>query len=82
MVNRAYTNQSLVSDRRHKGGLPGRALEATATVLSLGTNKLVGRGASWLKRNGLTKYVVPALLVNEAFGAYRAYLAMGMSGWW
>jgi hypothetical protein len=58
------------------------ALEATATVLSLGVNKLVGRGAGWLKRKGLFQYVVPLLLVNEGFGAYRAYLAGGALGYW
>jgi hypothetical protein len=82
VVNRAYTKESVIPRCRAQHGLPSRVLEATATVLSFGTNKLVARGASWLKRNGLTKYVVPALLANEAFGAYRAYLAMGMSGWW
>ncbi len=59
-----------------------RTLEVTATVLSLGTNKLVARGAGWLKRKGLIKYVVPVLLMNEAFGAYRAYLAGGAMGFW
>lgn len=58
------------------------ALAATATVLSLGTNKLVGRGAGWLRRKGLVKYVLPLLLLNESFGAYRAYLAGGAMGLW
>ena len=58
------------------------ALEVTATVLSLGTNKLVARGAGWLKRNGLMKYVVPVLLMNEGLGAYRAYIAGGAMGLW
>jgi hypothetical protein len=53
-----------------------------ATILSLGTNKLVGRGAAWLKQNGLVKYVVPLLLLNEAFGASRVYAAGGALGWW
>lgn len=64
------------------GGAASRMVEAVSTILSFGTNKLVRRGSSWLKRNGLAKYVVPALLANEAFGAYRVYLAGGMSGWW
>jgi len=58
------------------------ALDVAATVLSLGTNKLVARGAGWLKRNGLIKYVLPVLLVNEGFGAYRVYAAGGAIGWW
>ena len=58
------------------------ALEVRVTVLSLGTNKVVARGAGWLKRNGLMKYVVPVLLINEGFGAYRAYLAGGAMGLW
>jgi hypothetical protein len=52
------------------------------TVLSLGTNKLLTRGSGWLTRRGLTKYVLPALVLNEAFGAYRAYLAAGAIGVW
>jgi hypothetical protein len=63
-------------------GAGSRAIEAVSTILSFGTNKLVRRGSSWLNRNGLARYVVPALLANEAFGAYRVYLAGGMSGWW
>jgi hypothetical protein len=59
-----------------------RAVELAATVLSLGTNKLVARGAAWLKRHGLVKYVLPVLLVNEGFGAYRVYAAGGAFGWW
>lgn len=59
-----------------------RTLDVAATVLSLGTNKLVARGAGWLNRNGLIKYVVPVLLLNEGFGAYRAYLAGGAMGLW
>ncbi len=62
----------------HSGG----ALEITATVLSLGTNKLVARGAVWLRRKGLMQYVLPAILLNEAFGAYRAYMAGGAIGLW
>jgi len=76
-------NESLNGLSGKRGsGLGGRALEAASTILSFGTNKLVRRGSSWLKRNGLAKYVVPALLVNEAFGAYRIYLAAGTTGWW
>ena len=60
----------------------GRILDVAVTLLSLGTNKLVSRGAGWLKRNGLVRYVVPLLLANEAFGAYRVYEAGGMIGWW
>lgn len=59
-----------------------KTLDLAVTVLSLGTNKLVGRGAAWLKRNGLVKYVVPILLANEGFGAYRVYAAGGAIGWW
>ena len=59
-----------------------RALEVTATVLSLGTNKLVARSAGWLRANGLMKYVLPVLLLNESLGAYRAYLAGGAMGLW
>ena len=59
-----------------------RAVEIAATVLSLGTNKLLARGSRWLTRNGLARYVMPALLLNEAFGAYRAYLAAGAVGFW
>ena len=79
MVNLAYTNRE--SAAQDVGGAR-RALDAVATVLSFGTNRLVSRGAAWLARNGLTRYVVPALLLNEAFGAYRAYLALGATGWW
>lgn len=57
-------------------------LHVAATVLSLGTNKLVGRATGWLQRNGLMRYVLPALLLNEAFGAYRVYLAVSLSGGW
>jgi hypothetical protein len=63
-------------------GLTRGALGVTATVLSCGTNKLVGRGAGWLRRKGLFQYVAPLLLVNEGFGAYRAYLAGGALGYW
>jgi hypothetical protein len=59
-----------------------RALDVTVTILSLGTNKLVARGTVWLTRHGLVRYVVPALLLNEAFGAYRAFAAGGALGWW
>jgi hypothetical protein len=58
------------------------ALEVTATVLSLGTNRLFARGAGWLRRNGLVKYVLPVLLVNEGLGAYRVYIAGGAMGFW
>jgi hypothetical protein len=59
-----------------------RTVEVAATVLSLGTNKIFARGSGWLTRNGLTKYVLPTLLLNEAFGAYRAYVAAGALGFW
>jgi hypothetical protein len=68
---------AMFTDRLTRG-----ALEATTTVLSLGTNKLVRRGAGWLRRKGLFQYVVPLLLLNEGFGAYRAYLAGGALGYW
>ena len=58
------------------------ALEVTATVLSLGTNKLVAPGVRWLRQNGLTQYVLPVLLLNEGFGTYRVYLAGGAMGYW
>jgi len=62
---------------------PGRrALDVTVTILSLGTNKLVARGTSWLTSHGLVRYVVPAVLLNEAFGAYRVFAAGGALGWW
>jgi|GEM_PF-2867133 len=64
------------------GEAPRRLLDAAVTVLALGTNKLAARGAGWLARRGLARYVVPALLANEAFGAYRAWLAGGAMGWW
>jgi len=67
-------------DYRRPAG--GGALEVTATVLSLGSNKLVARGANWLRQNGLMQYVLPVLLLNEGFGAYRAYLAGGAMGFW
>lgn len=60
----------------------GGALEVTATVLSLGTNKLIARGAKWLRQNGLMQYVLPVVLLNECFGAYRIYLAGGAMGYW
>lgn len=82
MVNLAYTNGDGQAEGDGGRRPAQRALDAVATVLSLGTNKLVGRGASWLKRNGLARYVVPALLANEAFGAYRAWLALGATGWY
>ena len=63
-------------------GLGRRALDVTATILSLGTNKLILRGTGWLSRHGLVRYVVPALVLNEAFGAYRAFVAGGAMGWW
>lgn len=78
MVNDSLTRSSAAAG----SGIAGRLIEAASTILSFGTNKLVRRGSSWLKRNGLAKYVVPALLLNEAFGAYRIYLAGGTTGWW
>lgn len=63
-------------------GWAARLLDVAVTVLSLGTNKLMSRGTGWLKRNGLASYVVPALLINEGFGAYRAYYVIGANGWW
>lgn len=59
-----------------------RALGFAGTLLSFGTDRLVRRGAGWLKRNGLIRYVVPLLLLNEGFGAYRAYVAGSAIGWW
>lgn len=50
------------------------AFHAVETVLSLGTNKLVRAGFGWLRDRGLTRYVLPALLINEGIGAYRIYL--------
>ena len=67
------------SDRSGPGA---RALDVAVTLLSLGTNKLLKKGTGWLTRNGLAAYIVPALVVNEAFGAYRAYLVIGAGGWW
>ena len=52
------------------------------TILSLGMNKLVLQGAGWLQANGLLRYVLPLLLANEAFGAWRAYEAGAAIGWW
>lgn len=60
----------------------GGVLDAAVTVLSFGTNKLAVRGAAWLARRGLLKWVVPVLVLNEGFGAYRAYLAGGAMGLW
>ena len=51
-------------------------------MLSLGANQLVAHGGRCLKRNGLIKYVMTVLLLNEGFGAYRAYLAGGAMGLW
>ena len=82
MVNCTYTNASDPLPAPGEQRLSSRILDVTATIFSLGTNKLVKAGLPWLKRKGLAQYVVPALLMNEAFGAYRAYLAMGMAGWW
>ena len=82
MVNAGYTIGERGSGFLQSGGWASRALDATATVLSFGTNKLVSRGSGWLRRHGLTRYVVPLLLANEAFGAYRVYLAGGVGGWW
>ena len=82
MVNGAYTNGADPSPAAGEAPIGSRILDAAATVLSLGTNKLVKAGLPWLRRNGLARYVVPALLVNEAFGAWRAYLVMGSAGWW
>ena len=65
-----------------KAGAASRALDVTTTILSLGTNKLIHRGTGWLTRHGLVRYVVPVLLLNEAFGAYRAFVAGGAMGWW
>jgi hypothetical protein len=59
-----------------------RGLDVAATILSFGTNKLIGRAGTWLHRRGMTKFILPMLLMNEGFGAYRVYLAGGMSGWW
>lgn len=67
----------MLNDRLSRG-----ALKVTATVLSLGTNKLVGRGAGWLRRTGLLQYVAPLLLLNEGFGAYHVYLGGGDLGYW
>lgn len=52
------------------------------TLLSFGANRLVGRAAAWLHARGLLYYVLPLLLANEAFGAWRAYLAGSAMGWW
>lgn len=75
-----------VSEPPHKplpaASLRDRTVELVVTVLSLGTNKLVARGSGWLTRKGLTKYVLPALVLNESFGVYRAYLAAGAIGGW
>jgi hypothetical protein len=64
-----------------QGGFGRRALDVTATILSLGTNKLIARSTGWLARHGLVRYVVPALVLNEAFGAYRVFVAADAFGW-
>lgn len=58
------------------------ALDAAVTLLSLGTNRLVRSGRSWLERHGLVRWVIPVLIANEAFGIYRAYAVGGALGWW
>jgi len=73
---------SLEANAKPGPGWARRVLDVAVTVLSLGTNKLMGRGTGWLRRNGLAQYVVPALLINEGFGAYRAYYVLGANGWW
>ena len=60
----------------------GRVLDAAVTIVSFGTNKLIGRATGWLQRNGLVRLILPALIVNEGFGAYRVYVAGGAFGWW
>jgi len=78
MMNESLAMPGTSALRRGAGG----AAELTATILSLGTNRLVRRGAAWLRARGLTRYVLPALLANEAFGAWRAWLALDAAGWW
>ncbi|HEY0013124.1 MAG TPA: hypothetical protein VGB79_09770 [Allosphingosinicella sp.] len=78
----ALATQNDVSRGPTDAGLGRRALDVTVTILSLGTNKLIHRGTGWLTRHGLVRYVVPAIVLNEAFGAYRAFVAGGALGWW
>jgi hypothetical protein len=78
----AAATQNDLSPAPADTGLGRRAIDVTVTILSLGTNKLIARGTGWLTRNGLVRYVVPALVLNEAFGAYRAFVAGGALGWW
>jgi hypothetical protein len=59
-----------------------RVLALLATVLTLGTSNVLGWGMRWLSRNGLARYVLPALLANECFGAWRVYAAGSAAGWW
>lgn len=62
--------------------LSGRALNVAATVLTLGTSNMLRWGSDWLSRNGLARFVLPALLANECFGAWRIYAAGSTAGWW
>jgi len=64
----------------HSGA--SRVFDVAATLLSLGTNKVAAGGMSWLKRHRLARCVLPAILLNEAFGVYRIWLAGGTMGWW
>jgi hypothetical protein len=59
-----------------------RCLAVAASVLTLGTSNVVNWGMAWLSRNGLARYVVPALLANECFGLWRVYAAGSAAGWW
>jgi hypothetical protein len=74
--------RSLLSASPQLGLWLARIFDMTVTILALGTNKLVGRGTGWLRRNGLIQYVLPLLLLNESFGAYRVYVAGSAAGWW
>ncbi|HEX8193093.1 MAG TPA: hypothetical protein VF552_09350 [Allosphingosinicella sp.] len=78
----AIATQNRASQTAADTSLGRRALDVTVTILSLGTNKLIHRGTGWLTRHGLVRYVVPAIVLNEAFGAYRAFVAGGAMGWW
>ena len=78
----AAATQNDLSPAAAEFGFGRRALDVSVTILSLGTNKLLHRGTGWLTRHGLVRYVVPAIVLNEAFGAYRAFVAGGALGWW
>jgi hypothetical protein len=61
---------------------PRARASALVAVLTFGAGGLVRGWAERLRRSGFGHYVIPVLLANEAFGAWRVYAAGSAIGWW